>query len=176
MIYSLGSRAPVIAGDAWIAPGAILIGSVTVQSGASVWFGCVLRGDNDDLIVGEGSNVQDGCVLHTDPDLKLVIGARVTVGHQVMLHGCTIGDDCLIGIGARVLNRAEIGAGSIVAAGSLVPEGKRFPPRVMLMGSPARVVRELDAKDAETIAYAARHYLENAQRYRRQLQSLAVRP
>lgn len=172
MIYRLQERVPQIAPDAYVAPGAVVIGSVILKPGASVWFGCVLRGDNDDLVVGEGSNVQDGCVLHTDPGLKLVIGAHVTVGHQVMLHGCSIGDECLIGIGARVLNRAEIGAGSIVAAGTLVPEGKRYPPGVMLMGAPARVVRELRDAERQMIAYAARHYVETARRYRQQLQPM----
>ena len=169
MIYSLDGRQPEIADDAYVAPGAILIGRVILKPGASVWFGCVMRGDNDDLIVGEDSNVQDGSVVHTDPGLKVQIGRRVTVGHQVMLHGCTIGDDCLIGIGARVLNRAVIGRDSIVAAGSLVPEGKKFPERVMLMGAPAKVVRELTPEELHLIHYPAQHYVENARRYREKL-------
>lgn len=169
MIYRLDARQPQLAGDAFVAANATLIGAVTLMAGASVWFNAVLRGDNDDIIVGEHSNIQDGSVLHTDPGLKLRIGREVTVGHLVMLHGCTIGDGTLVGIGARVLNRAVIGAESIVAAGSLVPEGKSFPDGVMLMGSPAKVVRELNPQERKALRIPAQHYVQNAQRYRRGL-------
>jgi Carbonic anhydrases/acetyltransferases, isoleucine patch superfamily len=169
MIYALGQRQPDIAADAWVAPGAVLIGAVTLQAASSVWFGCVLRGDEDEIRVGAGSNVQDGAVLHTDRGLRLEIGARVTVGHQAMLHGCRIGDGCLIGIGARVLNGASIGAGSLVGAGALVPEGKSFPPGVLLLGAPARVARELGAPEQALLRAAADHYIANAQRFRTEL-------
>ncbi len=172
MLYSLENRSPTIAEDAYVADNAVLIGAVVLKPGASVWFNCVLRGDNDDLIVGEQSNVQDGSVVHTDPGLKVVIGREVTVGHQVMLHGCMIGDGTLVGIGARVLNRAVIGAESIVAAGALVPEGKTFPDGVMLMGVPAKVVRELSAQERQALRIPAQHYVQNAQRYRRALQPM----
>ncbi len=172
MLYSLERRSPEIAEDAYVAANAVLIGAVILKPGASVWFNCVLRGDNDDLIIGEQSNVQDGSVVHTDPGLKVVIGREVTVGHQVMLHGCTIGDGTLVGIGARVLNRAVIGSESIVAAGALVPEGKTFPDGVMLMGVPAKVTRELSAQERQALRIPAQHYVQNAQRYRRALQPM----
>lgn len=172
MLYRLEERTPEIADKVFVADNATVIGSVTLKPGSSVWFGCVLRGDNDDLIVGEDSNVQDGSVLHTDAGLKLVIGREVTIGHQVMLHGCTIGDGSLIGIGARVLNGAVIGAESIVAAGSLVPERKQFPDGVMLMGSPAKVVRELTAVQRKALRIPARHYVQNAQRYLHKLEGI----
>lgn len=172
MLYALADRRPRIAPDSFVAHNAILIGSVILESRASVWYNCVLRGDNDELIVGEGSNVQDGSILHTDPGLKLVIGRGVTVGHMAMLHGCTIGEGTLIGMGSVVLNRAVIGSQSIVAAGSLVPEGKRFPDGVLLMGRPAKVARALNEEERGYIAYANRVYLDNAERYRRTLRAL----
>lgn len=165
MLYEIEKRRPQLAEDAWVADDATVIGSVVLKAAASVWFQCVLRGDNDEIIIGERSNVQDGAVLHTDPGLKLVLGCDVTVGHQVMLHGCTVGDGALIGIGARVLNGATIGAESIVAAGSLVPEGKSFPDGVMLMGSPAKVVRELNDGQRKMLRMTAQHYVQNARRY-----------
>ncbi|HEU0196661.1 MAG TPA: gamma carbonic anhydrase family protein [Nevskiaceae bacterium] len=158
-----------------MADNARVIGTVTLEAASSVWFGCVLRGDNDDIIVGERSNVQDGSVLHTDPGLKLIIGREVTIGHQVMLHGCTIGDGSLIGIGARVLNRAKIGVETIVAAGSLVPERKTFPDGVMLMGSPAKVVRELSPAERKALHAFSAIYVKNAQRYRTALRPGASR-
>lgn len=172
MIYTLGERRPQIAADAWVADSASLIGSCRLEPGSSVWFNCVLRGDNDELIVGENSNVQDGCVLHTDAGKKLVIGRGCTIGHMVMLHGCTLEDHVLVGIGAVVLNDAHIGAESIVAANSLVPERKRFPPGVMLMGSPAKVVRELSAEERANLRWAADHYVQNARRFREQLRKV----
>jgi carbonic anhydrase/acetyltransferase-like protein (isoleucine patch superfamily) len=172
MFYALEDRRPQIAPDAFVAHNATLIGSVVLKARASVWFNCVLRGDNDELIVGEDSNVQDGSVLHTDPGLKLIIGRGVTVGHMAMLHGCIIGDRCLIGIGAVVLNRACVGSDSIVAAGTLVTERKQFPDGVLLMGRPAQVVRSLTAAEREIIRYDAQHYVENARRYRERLRAL----
>lgn len=170
MIYRLAGRAPAIAPDAFVADNATLVGSVVLEAASSVWFGAVLRGDNAEILIGERSNVQDGSVLHTDAGLPLVIGREVTIGHLVMLHGCTIGDRTLVGIGARVLNHARVGAESIVAAGSLVAERKVFPDGVMLMGTPARVVRELTAQERERLRVPAQIYVDNARRYRRGLQ------
>jgi len=173
MLYALEDRIPQIAADAWVADNASVIGSVQLAAGSSVWFNCVLRGDNDDLIVGENSNVQDGSILHTDPGLKLLIGRGCTIGHQVMLHGCTIGDNSLVGIQSVVLNRAVIGKNSMVGAGSLVPEGKQFPDGVLLMGSPAKVVRELTAPEIQMLQYVSQLYVKNAQRYRGKLRPLS---
>jgi carbonic anhydrase/acetyltransferase-like protein (isoleucine patch superfamily) len=169
MFHVLDGKSPKLDPTAWAAHNATLIGDVQLGANASVWFNCVLRGDNDSLIVGADSNVQDGSVLHTDPGLKLVIGRGVTIGHMVMLHGCTIGDDSLIGIGAVILNNAKIGANSIVAAGSLVPERKVYPEGVLLMGSPAKVVRELTPQERQIIRIDAQHYVENCRRYRAQM-------
>lgn len=170
MIYTLADRKPCFKGDYWVADSATLIGSVTLENNANVWFNCVLRGDNDDLIVGENSNVQDGSVLHTDPGIKLVIGRNCTIGHQVMLHGCEIGDNSLIGIKSTVLNRARIGRNCIVGANSLVTEGKVFPDGSMIMGAPAKVVRELSPQEIQLLALMADSYVRNAQRFRQQLQ------
>jgi carbonic anhydrase/acetyltransferase-like protein (isoleucine patch superfamily) len=166
VIYDLGARAPVFEGDGhFIADNATIIGSVRLGASASVWFNCVLRGDNDWLIVGERSNIQDGSVLHTDPGLELVVGSGVTVGHKVMLHGCTIGDNSLIGIGSTVLNGAKIGSNCIVGAHALVTEGKEFPDGSLILGAPARVVRELDAGEIEMVRKSADIYVENAARF-----------
>ena len=172
MLYALDNRIPHIDPQAWAADNASLIGSVHLSAGSSVWFDCVLRGDNDDLIVGENSNVQDGSVLHTDPGIKLVIGKNCTIGHQVMLHGCTIGDGALVGIQSVVLNGAVIGRNSILGAGSLVPEGKKFPDGVLLMGTPAKVVRELAPPEIKVLGLMAEHYVQNARRYREKLRPL----
>jgi carbonic anhydrase/acetyltransferase-like protein (isoleucine patch superfamily) len=173
MLYALDDRQPRLIGDGhFVANSAQLIGSVTLHAHASVWFGCVLRGDNDDLIVGEGSNVQDGSILHTDAGIKLVIGSHCTIGHQVMLHGCEIGEGSLIGIQSVVLNGARIGRHSLVGAGSLITEGKQFPDGVLLMGRPAKVVRELSATEIQTIRLMGEHYVANAQRYRQQLRRI----
>jgi carbonic anhydrase/acetyltransferase-like protein (isoleucine patch superfamily) len=169
MIYTLDQRTPLIKSGAWVADNATIIGSVTLEENANVWFNCVLRGDNDDLIVGENSNVQDGSVLHTDPGIKLRIGRDCTIGHLVMLHGCEIGDNSLVGIKSVILNRAKIGKNSIVGANSLVTEGKQFPDGVMLMGAPAKVVRELTPQEIQVIGFTSKLYVENAKRYRTQL-------
>ncbi|QHS09564.1 gamma carbonic anhydrase family protein [Sinimarinibacterium sp. NLF-5-8] len=173
MLYALENSQPTVAEDSWIAPNASLIGQVHVHRQASIWFNCVLRGDTDLIEVGAGSNVQDGSVLHTDAGIKLRIGQGCTIGHKVMLHGCEIGDHTLIGIGAVVLNRARIGSHCLVGAGALVTEGKVFPDGVMLMGSPARVVRELSAAEQKMLEMMAQHYVANAQRYQAQLRALA---
>lgn len=169
MRFSLGAHVPEVAEDVWIAPTASVIGSVQLRPGASVWFGCVLRGDVDDIMIGEGTNVQDGAVLHTDVGIKLTVGRDCTIGHQVMLHGCTIGDNSLIGIQSVILNRAVIGRNSLVGAGSLVPEGKVFPDGVLLMGRPAKVVRELSPAEQQIITLSAQHYVRNAARFKAEL-------
>jgi len=168
-VRSLGDRAPQIDATAYIADGAQLIGDVVLGSGVSVWFNAVLRGDTERISVGAGSNVQDGAILHADPGFPCTVGAGVVTGHGAILHGCQIGDDCLIGMGAVVLNGAKIGPGSIVAAGAVVPEGKEFPPRSLIMGVPAKVVREATTQDLEQIAAGARHYQERARLYQAEL-------
>ena len=170
MIHALGDRRPEFEGGGhFVADNATLIGAVRLKDRASVWFNCVLRGDNDRITVGVRSNIQDGSVLHTDPGLALVVGSGVTVGHKAMLHGCTIGDDTLIGIGSTILNGAKIGRNSIVGAHALVTENKEFPDGVMLLGAPARVVRELTDDEIALIRHSAAIYVENAARYRSDL-------
>lgn len=171
-IYELDGKAPQIGQDAWIADSAQVMGNVQLGEKTSVWFGAVIRGDSDAITVGAGSNIQDGSVLHTDEGVPLVIGQNVTVGHQVMLHGCTIGDESLIGIGAVVLNRARIGKNSLVGARSLVTEGKEFPDGVLIMGSPAKVVRQLTPDEIEGLRKSARHYQKNSQRFAKGLKRL----
>lgn len=166
MIHALGDRRPEFEGGGhFVADNATLIGSVRLRDSASVWFNCVLRGDNDWITIGERSNVQDGSVLHTDPGLELVIGDGVTVGHKAMLHGCTIGDDSLIGIGSTVLNGARIGRHSIVGAHALVTENRQFPDGVMLLGAPARIARELTDDEIARIRASADIYVRNAARF-----------
>lgn len=165
-IYRLDEHEPRLAPDAYVVDNATVIGRVTLGAGASVWFGAVLRGDGDDIIVGAGSNVQDGAVLHVDPGFPLKIGERVSVGHQAMLHGCTIGAGSLIAIKAVVLNGAVIGEQCLVGAGAVVTEGKTFPPRSLLLGAPARVARELTEKDLQLLQGAADSYVRRAARYR----------
>lgn len=146
---------------------------MTLEHNASVWFNAVLRGDCDEIVVGENSNVQDGSVLHTDPGIRLTIGRDCTIGHLVMLHGCDIGDNTLIGIGSVILNRVKIGRNSIVGANSLIPEGKSFPDNCLIVGSPAKVVRELGPQEAAFLKLQAQHYVQNAQRYKAKLQVIA---
>ncbi len=155
--------------DYWIAPNAIVIGSVILEKDASIWWNTVVRGDNEPITVGEGSNVQDGCVLHTDPGCPLTIGRGVTLGHLAMLHGCLIGDNSLIGIGATVLNGARIGNNCAIGAHSFVPEGREFPDNSLVFGSPARVVRQLKPEEVAGIGENAAHYVENWKRYRAEL-------
>ena len=171
-IHRLGDRVPRIDAEAYVAPGAQLIGLVELHARASVWFNAVLRGDTEPIVVGAGSNVQDCAVLHTDPGCPLTIGQNVTIGHQVMLHGCCIGDETLIGIGAVVLNGARIGKHCLVGAGALVTEGKEFPDGSLILGSPAKVVRMLTPEQIEGLRASAQHYIENARRYRSSLQRL----
>ena len=165
-IYELDGIAPRIDGSAWVADSAQVMGNVELAEGASIWFGAIVRGDTEEIRVGRNSNVQDGSVLHTDHEKPLTIGDDVTVGHKVMLHGCTIGDGSLIGIGAVVLNGAKIGKGCLVGAGSLVTEGKEFPDGSMIVGSPARVVKQLTPEQLDKLRLSALHYVENAQRFK----------
>ena len=165
-LYRLDTIAPQLGQDVWIAPNATVIGDIRLADRASVWFNAVLRGDNDPIFIGAETNIQDGSILHTDKDVPMSIGARVTVGHKVMLHGCTVGDGCLIGIGSILLNRCQIGAHSIVGANTLIPEGKVFPERVLIVGSPGKVVRELTDDEVARLEKSAAHYVQNARRYR----------
>jgi carbonic anhydrase/acetyltransferase-like protein (isoleucine patch superfamily) len=170
MIYTLENRTPTFLGpDYFIADSAAVIGSVTLHPNASVWFNCVVRGDTDDIVIGENSNIQDGAVLHTDPGIKLQVGRDVTVGHMVMLHGCEIGDNTLIGIKSVILNGAKIGRNCIIGANSLVTEGKQIPDGSLVMGSPGKVVRPVTPQEIAMITASAQHYVQNARLYRRQL-------
>jgi carbonic anhydrase/acetyltransferase-like protein (isoleucine patch superfamily) len=173
-LYRLGERAPALADGAWAAPSADLIGDVHLGKRASVWFAAVIRADNTPIIIGEDSNIQDGSVCHSDEGFPLTIGARVTVGHQAILHGCTIADDCLIGMGARILNGAMIETECIVGAGALVTEGKTFPAGSLIVGSPARVVRSLTDQERALLRGSAAHYAEKAARYATDLKPMAT--
>lgn len=172
-IYELDGMAPRLADSAWVADNARVMGNVVLSEDSSVWFGTTVRGDTETITIGRGSNVQDGSVLHADVGFPLTLGENVTVGHQVMLHGCTIGDESLIGIGAVVLNGAKIGKNCLVGAGALVTEGKEFPDGSMILGSPARVMRQLTPEQIEGLRWSAKHYIENAQRFRRGLKKIA---
>ena len=165
MLYALGELAPTLGEGAWAAPSADLIGDVRLGRRASVWFGAVIRADNTPILIGEESNIQDGAVGHSDPDAPLIIGARVTVGHQAILHGCTIGNGCLIGMGARILNGAVLGANCLVGAGALVTEGKVFEPGMLIVGTPARAVRALSEEQIALLAISAAHYADKAAHY-----------
>lgn len=169
MIYTLENRAPKFLGDYFIAENAAVIGSVTLHHNASVWFGCTVRGDTDELIIGENSNIQDGTVIHTDPGLPLRIGSDVTVGHLCMLHGCEIGDNTLVGIKSVILNRARIGRNCIIGANTLITEGKAIPDGSLVMGSPGKIVRPVTPDEIAMLKVQAQHYVENARRYRLQL-------
>ena len=167
-LYALDGVAPDIPadGDFWVAPGARLSGRIVLKAGASVWFNAVLRGDNEPIVVGEGSNVQDGCVCHTDVGFPLTIGPGCTVGHMALLHGCTIGEGCLIGMGSMVMNGALIGPRVLVGAGSLVTEGKEIPEGVLVLGRPGKVVRDLKLEELAGLRRSAEVYRANAARFR----------
>ena len=171
-IYSLDGVAPLIAESAWVAPDANVIGKCVLEVDSSVWFGVTLRGDNEEIRVCEGANVQENVVCHTDMGFPLVIGANVTVGHKAMLHGCTIGENSLIGMGATVLNGANIGKNCLIGAGALVTEGKEIPDNSMVLGAPGKVVKELGPEWEQRLAASALHYQENARRYRDGLRAL----
>ena len=165
MICELDGIAPQIHPDAWVAPTAVVIGRVVVEAGANIWFGVVIRGDNEEIRIGAGSNVQENSVLHTDPGAPLTIGPNCTIGHKAMLHGCTVEEGSLIGMGATVLNHAVIGAGSLVGASALVTEGKAIPPGSLVMGAPGKVVRELDIAAKARLIASAEGYQANARRF-----------
>jgi carbonic anhydrase/acetyltransferase-like protein (isoleucine patch superfamily) len=172
-LYELDGVAPQLGTGAWVADSAEVIGNVKLGENASIWFGAVLRGDNETMNIGRNSNVQDMSMLHSDPGSPLTIGENVTIGHQVMLHGCTIGDNSLIGIQAVVLNNAKIGRNSIVGAGSVVTEGKEFPDNSLIFGSPAKVMRTISDEDAARLRHGSDHYVQNAVRYAKGLKKIA---
>jgi len=172
-LYELDGHAPRIADSAWVADSAQVIGNVELAESASVWFGAVLRGDTEPLRIGRGSNIQDGTVVHADHGYPVTLGEDVTVGHQVMLHGCSVGDSTLIGMQAVLLNGARIGRHCLVGAGALVPQDKEFPDGVLIVGTPARVVRELTPQQIERVKWSAAHYVEQAARHRRSLLRVA---
>jgi carbonic anhydrase/acetyltransferase-like protein (isoleucine patch superfamily) len=166
MKYSFEDRKVVCQGDYWIAPDATVIGSVVMGPNASVWFGCIVRADNDTITIGENSQLQDGCVLHTDAGFPLVIGKGVSVGHMAMLHGCQVGDGTLIGIKSVLLNGSKIGRNCLIGANSLIAEGKEIPDGSLVLGSPGKVVRQLSPEEIERINSAADHYVAKFKRYR----------
>ncbi len=172
-LYQLDEHRPQLAAGAWVADSAEVIGNVELGEGASVWFGAILRGDSELLTIGKGSNVQDGSVLHADPGFPCTLGENVTVGHNVMLHGCTVGDGSLIGIKAVVLNGAKIGRHCLVGAGALITEGKEFPDGSMIIGSPAKAVRQLTPEQIAGLQRAAEHYVANAKRFAAGLKKIA---
>ena len=171
-LYALADARPDVSPDAWVAPDANVIGKVTLGPDASVWSGSTLRGDNEMITVGRGSNVQENCVFHTDMGYPLTVGENCTIGHKVMLHGCIIGDNSLIGMGATVLNGAKIGKNCLIGAGALITENKVIPDGSLVMGVPGKVVRELDAQAIQQLTASAKHYAENAARFRRDLKPL----
>ena len=165
-LYALGDDAPQIAQDTWVAPDANLIGKVVLESAASVWFGSTIRADHEEIRIGQGSNVQENCVMHIDAGYPLTIGKGCTIGHKVMLHGCTIGDNTLIGMGATVLNGATIGKNCLIGAGALITEGKDIPDGSLGMGVPGKVVRQLDDAAIQGLRASALHYQDNMRRFR----------
>ena len=172
-VYQLDDLTPHLADSAWVADNAQVVGDVHMAADSSVWFSSVVRGDTATIRIGEGTNIQDGSVLHADVGIPLTLGKHVTVGHMVQLHGCTIGDESLIGIGAVVLNGAKIGKNCLVGAGSLVTEGKEFPDGSMILGSPAKVVRELTPEQIEGLRRSAQHYVANKNRFKAGLKKIA---
>lgn len=168
-VWALDEHEPVLEGEAWVAPDAHVIGRVTLGDGVGVWFGAVIRADNEPMAIGARTNIQEGAMLHSDRGAPLTVGADVTVGHHAILHGCTVGDGSLIGMGATVLNNARIGRHCLVGAGALVTEGKEFPDHSLIVGSPARAVRTLDAAAAERLRQSALGYVANARRFARGL-------
>jgi carbonic anhydrase/acetyltransferase-like protein (isoleucine patch superfamily) len=170
-MFALGTIAPELPGDDayWIAPSASVIGRVRLERNASVWFGAVLRGDNELILIGEGSNIQDGCVLHTDIGYPLTIGRNCTVGHQAILHGCTIGDNSLIGMGATILNGARVGKNCLIGAHALIAENKEIPDHSMVLGMPGKIIKRLEPEVAARLQEAAASYVRNWQRYKSEL-------
>lgn len=171
-LYTLGGRAPQIAEDVWVAPDACVIGAVTLDAGSSIWFGAVLRGDNEPIAIGAGTNVQESTVMHTDVGFALTVGRNCTIGHRTILHGCTVGDQSLIGMGSIVLNGAVIGRNCLIGAGTLVTEGKTIPDGSLVLGTPGKVIRALDDETIQELRASALHYQENARRFARDLKPL----
>ena len=171
-LYALAEIAPQVDATAWVAPGSHIVGDIVLEQNTSVWFGCTLRGDNERITIGAGSNVQENCVMHTDMGFPLTIGAGCTIGHKAMLHGCVIGENSLIGMGATVLNGAVIGKNCLIGAGALITEGKVIPDGSLVMGAPGKVVRELDENAINSLRASALHYQENAARFRRDLRAV----
>jgi carbonic anhydrase/acetyltransferase-like protein (isoleucine patch superfamily) len=176
-LYSLGDKRVQLLGEHhFVAHDATLVGSVTLHADANIWFKVVIRAENDTVRIGEGTNVQDGSVLHVDPGYPLALGARVTVGHKVMLHGCTVGDGALIGINSVILNGAKIGRGALIGANALIPEGKEIPDGVLVVGSPGRIVRALKAEERDNLLRIADEYVERARRYKAELREQPLPP
>jgi len=171
-LYALGDLMPVVDADTWVAPDANVIGNVVLQSGASVWFGSTLRGDNEVIEIGAGSNVQENTVMHTDLGYPLIVGKNCTIGHKAMLHGCRIGDNTLIGMGATVLNGATIGRNCLIGAGALITEGKDIPDGSLVMGAPGKIVRTLDDAAILGLTRSAEHYQDNMRRFRAEMKAL----
>ncbi len=171
-LYAIDDRHPQLAPTAWVAPGATVLGRVVLADGVGIWFGAVLRGDNEPIVIGEGSNVQENTVMHTDMGFPLTVGRHVTIGHQAMLHGCTVGDGSLVGIQAVVMNGVRIGRECLIGAGALVPEGKVIPDRSLVLGSPGKVVRELTDEDVARIRAGAESYVARAAAFSAQLRRL----
>jgi carbonic anhydrase/acetyltransferase-like protein (isoleucine patch superfamily) len=165
-----GDKFPELSRSAWVAPGAYVVGDVRLAEESSVWYGAVFRGDTEPIQVGARTNVQDGCILHADPGYPAIVGDECVVGHNAIVHGCEIGEGCLVGMGATILNGAKIGDGSIVAAGALVPEGKEYPPRSLIVGVPAKRVKDVSEEQTADIARGARTYVECATSHRQSLQ------
>jgi len=172
MIYSLDGLAPEVAADAWVAPGAHIMGNIKLAAHASVWFGAIIRGDNELISIGEGSNIQENSVLHTDEGYPMTIGANCTIGHKAMLHGCTIGESSLIGMGATILNGAKIGKGCLIGACALITEGKEIPDYSLVMGAPGKVIRTLDEAAQARLIGSAQWYQHNARRFKLGLKAL----
>ena len=172
MIYQLGDRKPILKGDNYVAPNAAVIGSVLMEANASVWFNVTIRGDNDLITLGENVNVQDGSVVHTDGGIAVTLERNVSIGHLVMLHGCLIRENTLIGIGAIILNRVTVGKNCLIGAGSLIPEGKTIPDGSLVLGVPGKVVRALTPEEIAMNTWIAEHYMERAERYRRGLKTV----
>jgi carbonic anhydrase/acetyltransferase-like protein (isoleucine patch superfamily) len=165
-VLALDGVAPLLPkGFCWIAETAVILGNVELEEDVGVWFGAVVRGDNERITIGRGSNIQDNCVLHTDPGFPMTVGTRCTIGHRTILHGCTIGDGSLVGMGATILNGARIGKNCLIGAAALVTEGKEFPDGSLVVGAPAKVVRELTDNEIEQLARSAEHYVVNARRF-----------
>lgn len=171
-LYALGNDHPNIAEDTWIAPDANLIGKVVVEQGASVWFGVTIRADHEEIRIGAGSNVQENTVMHIDAGYPLTIGANCTIGHKAMLHGCTIGDNTLIGMGATVLNGAKIGKNCLIGASALITEGKEIPDNSLVMGAPGKIIREIDDATVAKLTASAIHYQENMRRFKAELKEI----